>query len=61
MLPAEHGLLAQTFSRLLLLTSQEEDLDSEHEKLVVREPEDEDGECQPSQHPAGRVWPGLRR
>lgn len=27
---------------------------------MVKEPEDEDGECQASQHPVGRVWTGLR-
>lgn len=33
-------------------------MDSENEKLVVREPEDEDGECQASQNSAGsgQVW-----
>lgn len=32
---------------------QEEDPDSESEKLVVREPEDEDGECRGSQRAGG--------
>lgn len=34
-------------------------MDSENEKLVVREPEDEDGECQASQNSAGSLWTAL--
>lgn len=34
-------------------------MDSENEKLVVREPEDEDGECQSSQNSAEQLWTGL--
>lgn len=46
-----------TFSSWLFCFSllQEEEVDSENEKLVVREPEDEDGECQASQNFAGRL------
>lgn len=50
-----------TFSSWLFCFSllQEEEVDSENEKLVVREPEDEDGECQASQSSAGRLWTAL--